>query len=47
MRVEIAAEGGLNKHTPNNLLWKLVRAGLVESRGQSAQRSSSTVSSGR
>lgn len=42
-RIEIAAEGGLNKHTPNNLLWKLVRAGLVESRGQSPQRSSNAV----
>ena len=42
-RIEIAAEGGLNKHTPGNLLWKLVRAGLVESRGQSPQRSLNAI----
>jgi integrase/DNA-binding MarR family transcriptional regulator len=42
-RTEIAAAGGLNKHTPNNLLWKLVRAGLVHSSGHSPQRSSKTV----
>ncbi len=38
-RMEIATEGDLNRYTPGNLLWKLVRAGLVESRGQSSQRS--------
>ncbi len=34
-RKQIAAEGDLNKHTPANLLGKLVRAGLVEPLRQS------------
>ena len=29
-RTEIATKGGLNKHTPGNLLGKLIRVGLVE-----------------
>jgi integrase len=42
-RTEIAAQGGLNKHTPGNLLGKLMRVGMVESLGQSHPRSPSVV----
>jgi DNA-binding MarR family transcriptional regulator len=42
-RIEIAAEGGLNRYTPGNLLGKLMRAGLVEPQRQSGRPATSAV----
>ncbi len=46
-RIEIAVEDGLNKHTPGNLLAKLIRAGLVESRRSSNAVTYSITPAGR